>query len=62
MDGWSRQIDKCRAKWVERLAESVAIASVSPSTDREHRQEVFRMIDWTEKVGQGSGGDRGQTV
>ncbi|KAL3090193.1 hypothetical protein niasHS_006645 [Heterodera schachtii] len=47
-DSIAAQIDKCKAKWIDRLAESVAIRSVSPSA--EHRQEVFRMIDWTERL------------
>uniref|UniRef100_A0A183BVH7 M20_dimer domain-containing protein n=1 Tax=Globodera pallida TaxID=36090 RepID=A0A183BVH7_GLOPA len=46
-DSIAVQIDKCKSKWIERLAEAVAIPSVSPSV--EYRQEVFRMVDWTEK-------------
>uniref|UniRef100_A0A914HBR3 Uncharacterized protein n=1 Tax=Globodera rostochiensis TaxID=31243 RepID=A0A914HBR3_GLORO len=47
-DSIAAQIDKCTSKLIERLAEAVAIPSVSPSV--EYRQEVFRMVDWTEKL------------
>ena len=43
-----REIDKNREKFIDRLREAVEIPSVSAQT--EHRDDIFRMIDWTQKV------------
>lgn len=42
------QIEKQKTQWIERLREAVAIPSVSSAA--EYRKDVFRMIDWTEKI------------
>jgi Cys-Gly metallodipeptidase DUG1 len=43
-----KEIDARSKVFIERLRESVAIPSVSAEAAR--RKDVFRMIDWTEKV------------
>uniref|UniRef100_A0A914CJK0 Cytosolic non-specific dipeptidase n=1 Tax=Acrobeloides nanus TaxID=290746 RepID=A0A914CJK0_9BILA len=43
----AEEIDKNREKFIDRLREAVEIPSVSAQT--EHRDDIFRMIDWTQK-------------
>lgn len=43
------EIDKNREKFIQRLRESVEIPSVS--AEAAYREDVFRMIDWAQKVG-----------
>jgi nonspecific dipeptidase len=47
-DSIFQYIEKNKNIWIERLREAVAIPSVSATA--EHRQDVFKMIDWTEKI------------
>ncbi|KAI1729264.1 peptidase family m20/M25/M40 domain-containing protein [Ditylenchus destructor] len=42
-----REVDKRQTKFIERLREAVEIPSVSAEAAR--RNEVFRMVDWTQK-------------
>ena len=44
-----RLIDKKKGEFIERLRHAVEIPSVS--AEAAHRNDIFRMIDWTQKVG-----------
>nr|CAD2167298.1 unnamed protein product [Meloidogyne enterolobii] len=47
-DNIFKYIESNKNLWIERLREAVAIPSVSATA--EHRQDVFKMIEWTEKM------------
>ncbi|KAI6215073.1 hypothetical protein M3Y94_00342100 [Aphelenchoides besseyi] len=53
-----REIDNRSKEFIERLREAVKIPSVS--AEEKHRDDVFRMMNWAEKVGERTFGNRSE--